>query len=84
MTIHMNDSHLVSIAQIQEFLKVAHALDFHAASRKEKYAWLTEALNKFNYFRLKRKDKSIVKAYLMQNDRLLWSADQTADSQKAQ
>jgi len=71
MTIHMNDSHLVSIAQIQEFLKVAHALDFHAASRKEKYAWLTEALNKFNYFRLKRKDKSIVKAYLMQNDRLL-------------
>ena len=65
MTIHMNDSHLVSLAQVREFLKVARALDFHASSRREKYQWLTEALTRFNYFRLKRKGKSTVKDYLV-------------------
>lgn len=61
----MNDSHIVSLTQIKEFLKVAKAISFEASSRKEKYQWLAETLNKFGYFRLKNKrDKSLIKAYL--------------------
>lgn len=61
----MNDSHLVSIAQIREFLKVAAAINFTAASRAEKYEWLNNTLTRFQYFRLKKKEKSVVKQYLI-------------------
>lgn len=65
MTIQMNDSHLVSIAQIREFLKVATAIHFAASSRAEKYEWLNNTLTRFQYFRLKKKEKAVVKRYLI-------------------
>jgi len=61
----MNDSHLVSIAQIREFLKVATAINFTAASRAEKYEWLNNTLTRFQYFKLKKKEKSVIKNYLV-------------------
>jgi len=33
----MNDSHIVSITQIKEFIKVARDIEFKGASRQEKY-----------------------------------------------
>lgn len=66
MTINMNDSHIVSIAQIKEFLKLNNAIDFQATSRKETYHWIENVLSRFAYFRLRKKDKSAVKKYLMQ------------------
>ena len=65
-TLNMNDSCLVSLAQIREFLKVARDIQFSTNSRKEKYAWINEILNRFRYFRLKkRKDKTAIKDYLI-------------------
>lgn len=61
----MNDSHLVSLTQLREFLKVSKAIQFASDSRQEKYAWINEVLNRFNYFRLKKKGKGIVKNYLI-------------------
>ena len=61
----MNDAHLGSIAQIKEFIKVAKDIEFKGAARKEKYAWITEALNRFRYFSLRKKDKSIIKTYML-------------------
>jgi transposase InsO family protein len=67
MTINMNDSHMVSISQIKEFIKVANSIQFQGASRKEKYAWIEEILLRFRYFSLKKKkEKSIVKEYIAQ------------------
>ena len=66
MTITMDDSHVVSIAQIREFLKVSRIIDFEGVSQKEKYAWIEQALNRFSYFSLRKKDKGIVKEYAMQ------------------
>lgn len=54
----------MSLTQIKEFLKVSQAISFEASSRKEKYQWLAETLNKFGYFRLNKRDKSLIKAYL--------------------
>jgi transposase InsO family protein len=66
MTINMDDSHLVSIAQIREFLQTSALVNFKGVSRKEKYQWVENTLNRFGYFQLKRKDKGIVRNYLVQ------------------
>lgn len=60
----MNDSHIVSIAQIKEFLKINDGIKFCAVSKKEKYQWIENVLMKFGYFRLRKKEKSIVKKYI--------------------
>ncbi len=66
MTMTMNDSHMVSIAQVGEFIKVAKDIEFQAASRKEKYAWIETILSRFGYFRLRKKDKSTLRTYMLQ------------------
>lgn len=62
----MDDSHIVSIAQIQEFIKVAKDITFQGTVRKEQYAWIEKVLLRFRYFSLRKKEKTILKAYLMQ------------------
>ncbi|MCG2689901.1 hypothetical protein L6252_01315, partial [Candidatus Parcubacteria bacterium] len=49
MTITMNDSHIISIAQIEEFIKVDQAIKFKAISKKEKYLWIDNVLTKFKH-----------------------------------
>jgi len=66
MTINMDDSHLVSIAQIREFLQTSALVNFEGVSRKEKYQWVEKTLNRFGYFKLKKKDRGIVRNYLVQ------------------
>ena len=60
----MNDSHMVSISQIKEFIKISKDIEFKGASKKEKYAWIENVLIRFKYFKLKRKEKSILKNYI--------------------
>ena len=66
MTITMNDSRIVSIAQIKEFSKVARGIEFKGRSKKEKYEWVDEALVRFRYFSSRKKDMSVIKEYLAQ------------------
>lgn len=61
----MNDSHIVSIAQVKEFIKVGKGIEFRGASRREKYAWIEEVLLRFRYFSCRKKEKSVIKEYLM-------------------
>lgn len=61
----MNDSRIVSIAQIKEFAKVAKDIEFQASGRQEKYQWIEEVLTRFGYFSRKKKDKSTLKNYMM-------------------
>ena len=65
MTITMNDSHIISIAQIKRFLKVDQAIKFKVVSKQELYQWMNDVLTKFRYFSLKKKDKGIVKGYII-------------------
>lgn len=61
----MIDFGVTSLAQIKEFLKVSTAINFTSVSRKEKYQWINNILNKFNYVRLKgKKDKGQIKEYV--------------------
>jgi transposase InsO family protein len=61
----MDDSHIGSIAQIKEFIKVAKDITFQGASRKEQYAWVEEVLLRFGYFSLRKREKTILKNYVM-------------------
>jgi hypothetical protein len=44
MTIKMNDSHIISLAQIKEFLKLNNSIQFKATDRNEKYQWIEKIL----------------------------------------
>lgn len=65
MTITMNDSRIISIAQIKAFLKVDSAIKFKTVSKREKYEWINEVLVRFRYFSLRKKDKGIVRGYIV-------------------
>jgi hypothetical protein len=66
MTIDMNDDHLVSVAQLKEFVKLNNSAKFKSnGSKVETYEWINQTLNKFKYRSLKKKEKSIVKKYIM-------------------
>ena len=62
----MNDSHITSITQIKEFLKLNGSIQFQAVSKKEKYQWIEKSLSRFRYFSLRKKDKAAVKNYIRQ------------------
>ena len=62
----MNNQHIVGIAQIKEFSKLNSGISFSATSRKERYVWIETTLTKFRYFKLKKKDRSIVKNYILE------------------
>jgi hypothetical protein len=66
MTINMNDSHVVSIAQIRAFLQASEIIKFEGVSKKEKYAWVENTLTRFGYLQLRKRDKSIIKKYVRQ------------------
>lgn len=62
----MNDDHLVSVAQLKEFAKLSSSAKFKSNSSKvETYEWVSKTLRKFGYFSLKKKEKSIVKGYIV-------------------
>jgi transposase InsO family protein len=76
MKITMNDEHIVSIAQLQMFLKaVDGAVNFSSETKgnknkQKRYEWIGRTLGKFRYGRLKKKEKGIVLKYLMQVTKL--------------
>lgn len=66
MQINMNDSHIVNITQIREFLKINDSIQFKSVSKRERNQWLENVLNRFRYFGLRKKEKIFVKKYMMQ------------------
>jgi len=68
MQIKMNDSNIVSVAQLRELVKLTNRVEFTSSSTKEEmYKWVEEALKKFRYFSLrKKKERGIVISYVKQ------------------
>lgn len=61
----MNDDSVVSIAQLREFLKLSNSATFSSENKTEAYEWIGRTLAKFRYSRLRKKEKGIVKKYLV-------------------
>ena len=66
MTLDMDDSDIVSILQIRAFLNSSALVNFKGVSRKEKYQWVENTMNKFRYFKLKKNDRGIIRNYIIQ------------------
>lgn len=60
----MDDSHINTVNQVEELIKVGSEVQYKIIGKKEKYKWLDTALSRFRYFTLRKKDKGIVKKYL--------------------
>jgi len=65
MVVLMNDSKVNRLAQIKSFLSDSEAIEFHKKSQKEAYAWIKETLSKFHYVILSKKEKGLIRRYLM-------------------
>jgi len=65
MVVLMNDSKVNRLAQIKNFLAETAEIEFHKKSQKEAYAWIEETLSRFHYVILSKKEKGLIRRYLM-------------------
>jgi len=65
MVVMMNDSKLNRLAQIKGFLAETEAIEFNRKSKKEAYSWIEETLRRFTYVILSKKEKGLIRRYLM-------------------
>jgi len=65
MTINMDDSNIKDISGIRKFLEGTSGLRLNGAAREEKYSWIATAMRRFAYFKLRKKDKSVIKKYML-------------------
>jgi len=60
----MNDDAVVSIAQIQELIKLSNSANFIRNNQTEAYQWINHTLGKFRYFRASKKNRTVIKTYI--------------------
>ena len=65
MTIDMNDDNVGSIAQLRELLKLSKGATFSRKDREGSYEWIGKVLGKFKYFSEPKKNRGIIKRYIM-------------------
>lgn len=65
MTLTMDDSKMQTIGDLARFVRGSARLKLKAIAQRERYAWISSTLAKFKYWLLRKKDKSIVKGYLL-------------------
>lgn len=61
----MNDDSIVSVSQLKEFAKLTENITFKSRNKKETYQWINEVLNKFSYLTESKKNRSIIKKYII-------------------
>ena len=66
MHIIMNDSHIVSLGQVEETVASFVAPSFSFESHEKAYAWVSEVLNRFHYYEKGRtkKEKISIRQYI--------------------
>ena len=60
----MNDDMLQTIEQVKEFLAGSEGVKFEGVSVEERYRWIEGVLRRFQYYRLKRAEKGVIRAYI--------------------
>lgn len=65
MTITMHDDSLVSVSQLREFAKLGNSVGFKSNNKKEAYEWVEKTLVKFRYIIETKKNRGIIKKYIM-------------------
>lgn len=61
----MNDDSMVSVAQIKEFAKLKNSANFKSHDKGKTYTWIGKTLGKFHYHSESKKNKGIIKNYVI-------------------
>jgi len=64
MKTDMNEASLTSLKQVQKFLEGSVGVSFKISGQQACYNWISKELARFKYQKLKKGEKSIIKAYL--------------------
>jgi hypothetical protein len=65
MIMNMDDDHIESVAQLKELVKLGKCVKFNSNNKKETYEWIGRTLGKFRYFRELKKNKGVIKNYIV-------------------
>jgi transposase InsO family protein len=60
----MDDKHLRTLEQVKQFVDSSHEIEFNGIDLREKYRWTEEVLRKFQYQRLKKAGKGVIRQYV--------------------
>ncbi len=60
----MRNAERLSLAEMAEFVQASREIGFDGQSRPEIYAWVQQMLVEQEYFRQRKKDRGVVRAYL--------------------
>ena len=61
----MDDNHIMSVTQLTELVKHGQCVKFKSKDKKETYAWIDWTLGRFKYFRESKKNRGIIKQYII-------------------
>jgi len=64
MTITMDDTQINTLERLQKVLETSTGIAFKGLRREAVYSWIESVLKRFDYFRLGKRGKGLVKAYL--------------------
>lgn len=64
MKIHMENAEGLAPEQIRSFLQASEQIEFAGQTRREVYAWLKRTLERQDYFRQRKKQRGVIRAYL--------------------
>ena len=65
MNTYMNDTQLMDTGQIEQFLAGSENIQFQPLRLEERYQWIAGTLKRLDYFHLNRREKGVVRDYLM-------------------
>jgi len=83
----MKHKERMSLEEIKRFINSTQSLEFQALSQHEKYKWIERTLEAYKYLKLGKREKGILRAYMMkitgisssQLTRLIWKFRQTGE-----
>ncbi len=61
----MDDDSVISVAQLSELVKFGKSVKFNSNNKEKTYEWIGRTLGKFRYFGERKKNRGIIKKYIM-------------------
>jgi hypothetical protein len=61
----MDDDHIMSVAQLAELVKFGKGVRFNSSNKQQTYQWIGRTLSRFKYFSESKKNKGIIKNYII-------------------
>lgn len=60
----MDDKQIRTLEQVKQFIDCSRGIEFNGVDRREKYGWMEDVLRKFQYQRLKKDGKGVIRQYV--------------------